>query len=175
MRTALAGTAAAIWPSADTPFDCKSVKTCQWLLVQSDFMRSIDTGYETMQIVRVDQRFVFHKPIVAGKVLHVQMEVHSIVERFGADIVVTKNIAYVCGRGRVGKKLGEMVVRRRRRGISKRCGGRGSVSAPRVVWAIEDCRHLSARFGAGLAYGRPTGRGSLEVDGSGSRVGTHAG
>jgi len=38
------------------------------------------------------------------------MEVHSIVERFGADIVVTKNIAYVCGRYGVGKKLGEMVV-----------------------------------------------------------------
>jgi acyl dehydratase len=60
-------------------------------LVQADFMRKVDTGYETMQIVQVDQRFVFHKPILAGDVLHARMEVHSVVERFGADIVVTRN------------------------------------------------------------------------------------
>ena len=60
-------------------------------LVQADFMRKVDTGYDTMQIVQVDQRFVFHKPILAGDVLHARMEVHSVVERFGADIVVTRN------------------------------------------------------------------------------------
>jgi acyl dehydratase len=60
-------------------------------LVQADFMRHVDTGYDTMQLVQVDQRFVFHKPIVAGEVLHAQMQIHSITERFGADIVVTKN------------------------------------------------------------------------------------
>jgi acyl dehydratase len=48
-------------------------------LVQADFMRKVDTGYETMQIVQVDQRFVFHKPILAGDVLHARMEVHSVV------------------------------------------------------------------------------------------------
>jgi acyl dehydratase len=61
-------------------------------LVQNDFMRSVDTGYETMHIVQVDQKFIFHKPIVAGEVLHAQMEVQSVNERFGADIVVTRNI-----------------------------------------------------------------------------------
>ena len=60
-------------------------------LVQADFMRKVDTGYDTMQIVQVDQRFVFHKPILAGDVLHAQMVVDSVVERFGADIVVTRN------------------------------------------------------------------------------------
>ena len=60
-------------------------------MVQADFMRKVDTGYDTMQIVQVDQRFVFHKPIVAGDVLHARMEIHSVTERFGADIVVTKN------------------------------------------------------------------------------------
>jgi acyl dehydratase len=60
-------------------------------LVQADFMRNVDTGYETMQIVQVDQRFVFHKPILAGEVLHARMEIHSVTERFGADIVVTRN------------------------------------------------------------------------------------
>jgi acyl dehydratase len=60
-------------------------------LVQADFMRKVDTGYDTMQIVQVDQRFVFHKPILAGDVLHARMEVHSVAERFGADIVVTRN------------------------------------------------------------------------------------
>lgn len=61
-------------------------------LVQSDFMRSVDTGYETMNIVQVDQKFIFHKPILAGDVLHAEMEVQSVNERFGADIVVTRNI-----------------------------------------------------------------------------------
>jgi len=60
-------------------------------LAQADFMRNVDTGYDTLQMVQVDQRFVFHKPILAGDVLHARMEVHSVVERFGADIVVTRN------------------------------------------------------------------------------------
>ena len=60
-------------------------------MVQADFMRKVDTGYETLQMVQVDQRFVFHKPILAGDVLHARMEVESVVERFGADIVVTRN------------------------------------------------------------------------------------
>jgi acyl dehydratase len=60
-------------------------------LVQADFMRKVDTGYDTMRIVQVDQRFVFHRPLIAGDVLHAKMEIHSVTERFGADIVVTKN------------------------------------------------------------------------------------
>ncbi|MCV7402132.1 (3R)-hydroxyacyl-ACP dehydratase subunit HadC [Mycobacterium fragae] len=61
-------------------------------LVQSDFMRKVDTGYETMHIVQVDQKFIFHKPILAGEVLHARMEIQSVNERFGADIVVTRNL-----------------------------------------------------------------------------------
>lgn len=60
-------------------------------LVQADFMRKVDTGYDTMQIVQVDQRFVFHRPILVGDELHASMEIDSVVERFGADIVVTRN------------------------------------------------------------------------------------
>jgi len=60
-------------------------------LVQTDFFRNVDIGMETMQIVQVDQRFVFHKPVLAGDKLWARMDVHSVDERFGADIVVTKN------------------------------------------------------------------------------------
>jgi acyl dehydratase len=60
-------------------------------LVQADFMRKVDTGYDTMQIVQVDQRFVYHRPILVGDELHARMEIESVVERFGADIVVTRN------------------------------------------------------------------------------------
>ena len=45
-----------------------------------------------MQIVQVDQKFVFHKPVLAGDKLWARMDVHSVDERFGADIVVTRNI-----------------------------------------------------------------------------------
>jgi acyl dehydratase len=41
--------------------------------------------------VQVDQKFVYHKPIKAGDVLWARMDVQSVDERFGADIVVTKN------------------------------------------------------------------------------------
>ena len=61
-------------------------------LVQLDFFRNVDLGMETMQIVQVDQRFVFLKPVLAGDKLWARMDIHSVDERFGADIVVTKNI-----------------------------------------------------------------------------------
>jgi acyl dehydratase len=60
-------------------------------LVQTDFFRNVDVGMETMQIVQVDQKFVFHKPILAGDKLWARMDIHSVDERFGADIVVTRN------------------------------------------------------------------------------------
>lgn len=60
-------------------------------LVQADFMRKVDTGYDSMQIVQVDQKFVFKRPILVGDELHARMEIESVVERFGADIVVTRN------------------------------------------------------------------------------------
>jgi acyl dehydratase len=63
-------------------------------LVQSDFFRNVDVGMETMQIVQVDQRFVFYKPVLAGDKLWARMHVHSVDERFGADIVVTRNTCH---------------------------------------------------------------------------------
>ena len=61
-------------------------------LVQLDFFRNVDIGLETMQIVQVDQRFVFFRPILAGAKLWARVEILSVNERFGADIVVTRNI-----------------------------------------------------------------------------------
>jgi meromycolic acid (3R)-3-hydroxyacyl-[acyl-carrier protein] dehydratase HadC len=60
--------------------------------VQIDFFQHVDIGMESMLIVQVDQRFVFFKPLLAGDRLWARMEIHSVEERFGADIVVTKNI-----------------------------------------------------------------------------------
>jgi meromycolic acid (3R)-3-hydroxyacyl-[acyl-carrier protein] dehydratase HadC len=62
------------------------------LLVQQDFFRKVDVGIETMNIVQVDQRFIYHKPIHAGDKLWARLEIHSVDERFGADIVVTRNV-----------------------------------------------------------------------------------
>lgn len=45
-----------------------------------------------MQIIQVDQRFVYHRPIKVGDRLHAHLEIKSVDERFGADIVVTRNI-----------------------------------------------------------------------------------
>lgn len=62
------------------------------LLIQQHFFKSVDVGVETMQIVQVDQKFVYHKPIQAGDKLYGTMHIHSVEERFGADIVVTRNV-----------------------------------------------------------------------------------
>ncbi|OBB01649.1 3-hydroxyacyl-ACP dehydratase [Mycobacteriaceae bacterium 1482268.1] len=63
------------------------------LTMQKDFFRKVDTGFDTMQIVQVDQRFKYHKPLLAGDKVWGRMEVVSVDERFGADIVVTRNLA----------------------------------------------------------------------------------
>ena len=61
------------------------------LLVQQDFFRKVDVGFETMQIVQVDQKFVYHRPVKVGDRLHATVEIISIEHRFGADIVQTRN------------------------------------------------------------------------------------
>ena len=63
------------------------------LIMQQDFFRKVDTGFETMQIVQVDQKFLYHKPMLAGDKVWGRMEVISVNERFGADIVQTRNLA----------------------------------------------------------------------------------
>ncbi len=60
-------------------------------LVQLDFFRNVDIGMETMQIVQVDQKFVYHKPLLVGDKIFGRMDIRSVDERFGADIVVTEN------------------------------------------------------------------------------------
>jgi acyl dehydratase len=62
------------------------------LLVQQDFFRKVDVGLTTMQIVQVDQKFIFHQPLKVGMSLHASLEILSVVERFGADIVLTRSV-----------------------------------------------------------------------------------
>jgi acyl-CoA thioesterase FadM len=60
-------------------------------IIQDDFFRNVDLGMETMQIVQVDQQFVYSRPLRVGDKLFGRMDIQSVNERFGADIVVTKN------------------------------------------------------------------------------------
>ncbi|WP_454788613.1 (3R)-hydroxyacyl-ACP dehydratase subunit HadC [Mycolicibacterium lutetiense] len=62
------------------------------LQVQADFFRNVDLGMETMQILQVDQKFVYHRPVKVGDRLHATMVIASVDKRFGADIVVTHNV-----------------------------------------------------------------------------------
>jgi len=61
------------------------------ILAQKDFFRTVDVGLESMQIVQVDQKFVYRRPVVAGDRLWCHFDIVSVQERFGADIVVSKN------------------------------------------------------------------------------------
>ena len=62
------------------------------VMIQTHFFQHVDVGLETMQIVQVDQRFKFHRPIKVGDALTGTMHVESVDERFGADIVTTRNV-----------------------------------------------------------------------------------
>ena len=62
------------------------------VMTQRHFFQHVDVGFETMQIVQVDQQFTFHRPIIEGDVFIARMHIESVVERFGADIVTTRNV-----------------------------------------------------------------------------------
>jgi acyl dehydratase len=62
------------------------------VMIQRHFFQHVDVGVETMQIVQVDQRFKYHRPIKPGDELTGTMYVESVDERFGADIVTTRNV-----------------------------------------------------------------------------------
>ncbi|MEZ0362155.1 (3R)-hydroxyacyl-ACP dehydratase subunit HadC [Mycobacterium sp. pUA109] len=71
---------------APLTFACKFA-----FLIQQDFLRHVDIGMETLQILHVDQKFLYHRPILAGDALRGTLYIHSVDERFGADIVVTRS------------------------------------------------------------------------------------
>ena len=62
------------------------------VMIQRHFFQHVDVGMETMQIVQVDQKFLFHRPIKVGDELTGTMYVETVDERFGADIVTTRNV-----------------------------------------------------------------------------------
>lgn len=61
------------------------------VMIQRHFFQHNDLGFETLQIIQVDQKFKFHRPIKAGDELTGTLYVESVDERFGADIVTTRN------------------------------------------------------------------------------------
>lgn len=62
------------------------------VMIQRHFFQHVDIGFETMQIVQVDQKFLFHSPIKEGDALTGVMHIETVDERFGADIVTTRNV-----------------------------------------------------------------------------------
>ncbi len=73
------------------------------VMTQRHFFQHVDVGFETMQIVQVDQKFQFLRPIVEGDDLRATMHIDSVVERFGADIVTSRNVL-------TDEKTGEVVM-----------------------------------------------------------------
>jgi len=62
------------------------------VMTQRHFFQHVDLGFETLQIVQVDQKFKFLRPIVEGDVVVATMYIDSVDERFGADIVTSRNV-----------------------------------------------------------------------------------
>jgi acyl dehydratase len=62
------------------------------VMIQRHFFQNVDVGLQTMQIVQVDQKFLFHRPIKEGDRLRGTLKILTVDERFGADIVTTRNV-----------------------------------------------------------------------------------
>jgi len=73
------------------------------VMTQRHFFQHVDVGFETMQIVQVDQKFQFHRPITEGDEVIATMYIDSVDERFGADIVTSRNVL-------TDAKTGEVVM-----------------------------------------------------------------
>lgn len=71
------------------------------VMTQRHFFQHVDVGFETMQIVQVDQKFTFLRPIVEGDVVRATMYIDSVNERFGADIVTSRNVLTDAATGEV--------------------------------------------------------------------------
>ena len=69
---------------------------------RTDFSRNVDVGMETMQIVQVDQQFIYYKPCIGSDDKTRRPMDVDIGERaaHGADIVVTKNSLHATERWR---------------------------------------------------------------------------
>jgi len=73
------------------------------VMTQRHFFQHVDVGLKTMQIVQVDQKFQFLRPIVEGDSVYATMYIDSVNERFGADIVTSRNVL-------TDAKTGEVVM-----------------------------------------------------------------
>ena len=73
------------------------------VMTQRHFFQHVDVGFETMQIVQVDQKFSYHRPIKEGDEVIATMYIDSVDERFGADIVTSRNVL-------TDAKTGEVVM-----------------------------------------------------------------
>ena len=76
-------------PRAWSPLTFMSILA---VMIQRHFFQHVDVGFETMQIVQVDQKFKFYRPIVEGDIVRGTMHIESVDERFGADIVTSRNV-----------------------------------------------------------------------------------
>lgn len=55
-----------------------------WHLVMDDL------GIDFSHVLHVDQRFVYHRPLVAGDVIHASATIDSVRERMGASLLVIR-------------------------------------------------------------------------------------
>ena len=62
------------------------------VMIQRHFFQNVDIGLKTLQIVQVDQKFKYYRPIVEGDAVRGTMYIETVNERFGADIVTTRNV-----------------------------------------------------------------------------------
>ncbi|WP_374107218.1 MULTISPECIES: (3R)-hydroxyacyl-ACP dehydratase subunit HadA [unclassified Rhodococcus (in: high G+C Gram-positive bacteria)] len=62
------------------------------IIAQKAMFDEVITGYDLSQIMQADQRLEFHRAIVAGDRLTVDVSLESFRQMGGSDIIITKNM-----------------------------------------------------------------------------------
>ncbi|MGB3773419.1 MAG: (3R)-hydroxyacyl-ACP dehydratase subunit HadA [Rhodococcus sp. (in: high G+C Gram-positive bacteria)] len=62
------------------------------IIAQKAMFDEVITGYDLSQIMQADQRLEFHRPMVAGDRLNIDVFLDSFRQMGGSDIIITKNI-----------------------------------------------------------------------------------
>ncbi|RVW03824.1 (3R)-hydroxyacyl-ACP dehydratase subunit HadA [Rhodococcus xishaensis] len=61
-------------------------------IAQKYLLEQIITGFDLSQILQTDQKLIFHRPLLAGDRLTVDVSLESFRQTAGTDIFVTKNL-----------------------------------------------------------------------------------
>src|SRR5699024_4174980 len=80
-------------------------------LAEAEYIEDPAAGIDFSRVVHAEERFTYHRPIVAGDLLHTSVHVDSITTRGGISMVTTRTEITADGGARVCTVTSSLAVR----------------------------------------------------------------